>query len=351
MKRFTPEVHYINTEDGYILKVYRITNFKETEEKNNTPKPIVFFQHGLGDSSDSWFGNKDELVYPYYLAKNGYDVWIGNNRGNKHSNEHLVFDKDSKEYWNFSFHEMGLYDLPAMVNHALEKTNQPNLTYIGHSQGSSQAFVLCSLKPDFCKQKMKAFISLGPAVFIDHQESKLLSLGIDLDIDIILEKLGMNKIFTSQEDTNKLFKFFCSTFGFMCNGFLDLVADRNTLEINNMDRMPVFFAHYPSGISIGCLDHFGALIRTKKFINYKTGDEYPIENITVPLYLNVGMNDLLSDATDDRRLKEVLMKNKANALKSYIEYEDLGHAGFFMTKYDVLFNSLIKQISDINSDY
>lgn len=36
-----------------------------------------------------------------------------------------------------SFHEMGIYDVPATINFILEKTQQDGLYYIGHSQGAS----------------------------------------------------------------------------------------------------------------------------------------------------------------------------------------------------------------------
>ncbi len=46
------------------------------------------------------------------LANIGYDVWLGNNRGNKYSRSHISLNPDKdKNFWDFSFHEMGKYDL------------------------------------------------------------------------------------------------------------------------------------------------------------------------------------------------------------------------------------------------
>lgn len=37
-----------------------------------------------------------------------------------HSRKHKTLDTESKEFWDFSFVELGTYDLPAMIGLALE---------------------------------------------------------------------------------------------------------------------------------------------------------------------------------------------------------------------------------------
>ena len=59
---------------------------------------------------------------------------MNNSRGNKHSRFHRFLDPDyDKEYWDFSFYEMGKYDLPAVITYILTETGVQDLTYIGHS--------------------------------------------------------------------------------------------------------------------------------------------------------------------------------------------------------------------------
>lgn len=71
------------------------------------------------------------------MADQGYDVWMGNARGNKYSRAHNSLDPDGGlDFWNFSWNEIGSYDLPVMIDYALAESGQENLFYVGHSQVS-----------------------------------------------------------------------------------------------------------------------------------------------------------------------------------------------------------------------
>lgn len=78
---FVFENHEVQTEDGYILSMHRL--FSPTEDKNET-RPVVFMQHGLSESSETFVMKGDQAI-AYRFAGLGYDVWLGNNRGGIYS--------------------------------------------------------------------------------------------------------------------------------------------------------------------------------------------------------------------------------------------------------------------------
>jgi predicted alpha/beta hydrolase len=61
-----------------------------------------------------------------------------NNRGNIYGSRHQTLDNSSAAFWNFSFTEMAMFDLPANVDAALKISNRSTLAYVGHSEGTMQ---------------------------------------------------------------------------------------------------------------------------------------------------------------------------------------------------------------------
>jgi lysosomal acid lipase/cholesteryl ester hydrolase len=128
------EQHNVITKDGYILSVQRIPHGIKSGP-SHSPKPVIFLQHGLLDASSTWVNNYPNESLAFILADQGYDVWLGNVRGNRYSSGHTKHSRNSDSYWRFSYDEMALIDLPAMLEYALEKNGNIQLeAYIGHSQ-------------------------------------------------------------------------------------------------------------------------------------------------------------------------------------------------------------------------
>ena len=66
--------------------------------------PAVNLQHGLTNSADDWIMADPQNSTAYVLANAGFDVWLGNSRGNKYSrkNAHIDRDKDPKNFFDYS---------------------------------------------------------------------------------------------------------------------------------------------------------------------------------------------------------------------------------------------------------
>lgn len=65
----------------------------------------------------------------FTLADNGYDVWLGNARGNIYSKGHVELPISSPKYWNFSWHEIATKDVPAVLYHISNTTGNTKPTF------------------------------------------------------------------------------------------------------------------------------------------------------------------------------------------------------------------------------
>ncbi|KAI8147720.1 Alpha/Beta hydrolase protein [Fennellomyces sp. T-0311] len=194
-KRYDFEQHVVRTKDDYLLCVHRIPSVKQTRQTplkppqrssdktsrihvidnldnfdaqfppvhSSSSKPVVLIYHGFLMSSEIWVCNVDEhRNLPLLLAEKGYDVWLGNARGNKYSQNHLWRNPRHQEFWEFSLNEYAMRDLPDVVDYILANTGASKLTYIGFSQGTAQAFAGLAVNP-LLNRKVNLFIALAPA--------------------------------------------------------------------------------------------------------------------------------------------------------------------------------------------
>lgn len=77
--------------------------------------------------------HRPDVAPAFQLVRAGYDVWLGNQRGTKHSMGHRTLSTKSKKFWEFSWTEMGDFDAPAQVDYVRQQTGVDKVTYIGHS--------------------------------------------------------------------------------------------------------------------------------------------------------------------------------------------------------------------------
>lgn len=153
------EDHLVRTEDDYILTVHRIP-----PKNGNFNGKVVYLHHGLLMCSDVWVCNIErQKNLPFVLHDLGFDVWMGNNRGNKYSTAHLSRLPNSRKFWDFSIDEFAFFDIPNSITFVLDRTKVDQLICIGFSQGSAQMFAAFSLSEEL-NMKVSQFIAISPAM-------------------------------------------------------------------------------------------------------------------------------------------------------------------------------------------
>lgn len=191
------EIFEVQTEDGFIIELWHLYNplsYKPNESSQRKPhSPDVFPEHsasangsqcaqgdkkypvlmihGLLQSAGAYCTNDDDSL-AFFLAKSGYDVWLGNNRcGFKP--RHVLLDYSDPRMWAWNIKQMGVMDLPALISRVLFETGFEKLGLIAHSQGTTQTLVALAKeqRPEI-GEKISVFCALAPAAYASRLINK-----------------------------------------------------------------------------------------------------------------------------------------------------------------------------------
>mmetsp|Transcript_23478 Transcript_23478/g.67051 ORF Transcript_23478/g.67051 Transcript_23478/m.67051 type:complete len:494 (-) Transcript_23478:115-1596(-) len=314
---YTVERHRVITEDGYILIVFRIPhgrNASAPPAEGRSVRPAILLQHGILDSSFAYVANFGHQSLAYILADAGYDVWLGNNRGNRYSKSHVSLSPLSSQFWNFSWSEMAEQDLPAEVDYILNHTGGSRLAYVGHSEGTTQAFAALAWNTDLAS-KISVFVALAPAVFVESVKVPFLRAGAALGLDKMVQALGDGVFYHTGQAANSIMPVGCQALTSGCSALMEVFAGRS--EHLNESRIHVYATMFPAGTSTKNVRHW--VTGLKKYANFGRYDylspkdnfahygvpyapEYNLSRITVPMALFSGGNDQLADPEDVERL-------------------------------------------------
>ncbi|XP_039767485.1 lysosomal acid lipase/cholesteryl ester hydrolase isoform X2 [Ornithorhynchus anatinus] len=268
---YPSEEYQVMTEDGYILSVNRIPHGRKNYWRKG-PKPVVFLQHGLLADGSNWVTNTANNSLGFILADAGYDVWMGNSRGNTWSRKHKTLSVFQREFWAFSYDEMAQYDLPAVINFILNKTGQEQVYYVGHSQGTTIAFIAFSTLPQLAK-KIKMFFALAPVATVKFSTSPLAKLGIFPELLFkeifgtreFLPQTAIIKWLAIHVCTHRILKELCGNLFFVLCGF----NERNL----NMSRIDVYSTHCPAGTSVQNMIHWSQAVKSGELKAYDWGSK------------------------------------------------------------------------------
>ncbi|XP_061493672.1 lipase member M-like [Rhineura floridana] len=292
------------TPDGYILTVNRIPCDRILEHE--PPKPVVLLQHGFALEGSSWVANMPNNSLGFMLADAGYDVWIGNNRGNSWSRKHQKLTANQEQYFAYSFDEMAKYDLPFIISFIVEKSRMPKLHFVGFSQGATQGFITFSSMPHIA-ENIRMFHALAPLSTLKNPQSPFVKLLFASD-GVIKTFLGKKDFSLRSEIKREVITRICSSkvFNKLCSWVLSVVGGSNEKNLN-MSRIDVYMSHFPDSTSVQNLLHWGQIHKTGKFRAFDYGSKnmarynqteplsYNLERLNIPTTVWYGEKDWFAD--------------------------------------------------------
>jgi lysosomal acid lipase/cholesteryl ester hydrolase len=305
---YPAEVHAVVTEDSYVNAVFRIPGSKQSPPSPN--KPVVYMQHDIFMSSADFVVAGRGRAPALLLADAGYDVWLGNARGNRFSRDHKYLAVSKKQYWDFSWHQIGLYDLPAAIDYILAMTSQTKLHYIGFSEGTTAFFVMASERLEY-NHKIKTMQALSPVAFLQKISSfNRFWLQYATQSRPTLTITGKYEFYPYSREFSRVLAKLSSNGSLLQSPIVMSFSKINGGNSGQIERreLSTFLSHLPGGASTGRVAHYGQLAGTPHFRRFDFGTkkniaiyghiippDYHLENITVPMFLHFSAQDGLNN--------------------------------------------------------
>ncbi|VDL76542.1 unnamed protein product [Nippostrongylus brasiliensis] len=337
---YPAEIHTVTTEDGYILELHRIP-YGRNDPKPTQPRPVVFMQHGLECSSSNWITNLPDESAGFMFADAGFDVWLGNMRGNTYCLKHVSLSPKHDKFWEWSWDEMAKYDLESMIDTALNVTGQPHLYYMGHSQGTLTMFSKLSMDQAFSK-KIRKFFALAPVGSVKHIKGLLKVLADDFgpELDGYYDMFGAGEFLPNNAFMKFVGEVICGGLKVetdLCDNVLFLIAGPESHQMNKT-RTPVYLTHTPAGTSSQNIMHWLQMVKkgtvamydygkkeNKKKYGQEKPPEYDFTKIENPIYVYSGDSDWLADPED---ISGYLMPRISHTVEKNQELNDYNHLDF-----------------------
>ncbi|KAG0203100.1 cholesterol esterase [Mortierella sp. GBA30] len=289
------------------LEVDLNQKFTKNIKEEDYIKPVVLLYHGFMMCSEVWLCNLDEeRNLAFVLAEAGYDVWLGNARGNKYSLKHMFLKPHEKKFWEFSMDELALFDMPDTIDYILGRTGAPSLVYIGFSQGTAQAFASLSINPDL-NDKISLFIALAPATTPPGLENGVVNAVVKAAPNVIYLLLGRKTPLTAALFWQNLLH--PTSYATLIDLSVKFLFGWNSRSMSLVQKA-VSYQHLYSFTSVRILVHWFQIIRTQVFQMYDDVQPrvpylsstrshcphpFPTNQISTPIAIFYGGNDTLVD--------------------------------------------------------
>ncbi|XP_018008882.1 lipase 1 [Hyalella azteca] len=305
-------------------------------------KEAVLLMHGFASSSADFVLGGPDSALGFMLADAGYDVWLGNFRGNAYSRRHASLQSDDAQFWRFSLDEVSRRDVPAMVDHIITTTHRPHIFYIGHSIGATMLALTCHIKPKFAN-KIRHFSAMAPVGYgkMSQGPVKVMTNLARITYKHKEEGGGAKAQVLSRDRSAVAFMwFFCGARSLawkLCLSLLTAAGGRNT-GLFRKEMLSLILAHFPAGTSVRLAAHLGQLLSSDGLHKFDFGPDdnaalygqatpprYDLSHTRVPTAVYWAVNDLLAPPQD---VEEFIAALPNVTEKHLVGHETFNHFDF-----------------------
>jgi len=179
----------------------------------------------------------------------------------------VTLSPEDEPYWEYSWDEMGRYDIPANIDYILETTGEEKLIYVGHSLGCT-LFYIAMIEHPHLNDKIENMISLAPTTSVASLNNYLRYMApILTPMELFLRWTGTRAYYDYQSTTHQALTYLARNYrmaSVVCGLLLfNIYGHSTTYDQTAIDTL---VGHYPSGGSVKTIVHF--------LQNYNSGDSF-----------------------------------------------------------------------------
>ncbi|XP_044761633.1 lipase member J-like [Coccinella septempunctata] len=348
---FHHKTYQITTEDGYTISV-------EQMHKTIKRKTPIIIGPGIYMNSLA-FINRGNKSLAFFLANQGYQVWIINWRGTRFSRKHSYLSPTDRNYWNMGFHKMAVFDLKSVMEKVFEESKNKGI-YIGFSMGTTIGMIFNMKEQEVAERTLKGMIHMAPIAIMDDFKSILRYLN---PLWPVVRPLA-SRLHHGEVLPYRRIRIICGSHPFQvffCE-LLILPIFGNSFRFLDPLTYPITSIQNRDSISINTVEHYHQIIKSGQFIEFDFGVEenlekynseqppvYDLKKMTLPQLMLVGERDIVATRKDTQNLYEKIPEKSKCGYSLVKKY---GHREF-INAFDVdeiLFDKVLSAVEKIDEN-
>lgn len=169
---------------------------------------------------------------------------------------------------------MGRQDVPTFIDFILHKTGLENISYVGHSEGTTQFFLGASLIPEYYTSKVNLFVALAPVATTQNVAAENLvtaSNHINEIVAVAIDALHIYDFSPSVPLASETIDLLCFVpyLNSICKDFFNITQDR----VNDPVASQIMWSNMPAGSGWRVWVYYGQMMHDKLgFRLYDHGD-------------------------------------------------------------------------------